>query len=380
MIYCNLLNGSKLGISEIFNLFLIISAIHGFAFSIFLFKRDNHKERGIHYLNLMILVIALNNIQSWLLAEQFIVMKYIQIPWHFLVAPLFYTFLINYLNIKKYFINLLKFIVPLFLISIIFQVVCLAFQKDNSTLHEYQLFYEKYTAFEELFSLLISISIFIFSFSLIKNKKELFNSVLSFDNLKWLNTFIFLGGITYGFWIIAIAVKFYLSFTGFIIFYYPLRIMTTILIYWLGYELVYILRQVKERKAIREKSLVKQEKLLHNNSKKFNQIEAYILDNRRFLDNLLSLETLATELQMSSSQLSKLINEQSDKNFNYLINGYRITYSKELLLDESYANYTITSIALESGFNSKSTFYYAFKKHTGITPTEFKQNTNNQLS
>ncbi|CAM1341981.1 helix-turn-helix domain-containing protein [Tenacibaculum amylolyticum] len=367
-------------ISEIFNLFLIISAIHGFAFSIFLFKRDNHKERGIYYLNLMILVIALNNMQSWLLAEQFIVMKYIQIPWHFLVAPLFYTFLINYLNIKKHLTNILKYIVPLFLISIVFQVVCLAFQKDNSTLHEYQLFYEKYTAFEELFSLLISISIFIFSFSLIKNKKELFNDVLSFDNLKWLNTFIFLGGITYGFWIIAIAVKFYLNFTGFIIFYYPLRIMTTILIYWLGYELVYILRQVKERKAIREKGLIKQEKVLHNNSKKFNHIETYILDNRRFLDNLLSLETLATELQMSSSQLSKLINEQSDQNFNYLINGYRIAYSKELLLDENYANYTITSIALESGFNSKSTFYYAFKKHTGITPTEFKKNIHKQLS
>ena len=72
-------------------------------------------------------------------------------------------------------------------------------------------------------------------------------------------------------------------------------------------------------------------------------------------------------------QLSKIIKEHTEQNFNQFINGLRVRYSKKLFLDTSYAKFTITSIALESGFNSKSTFYYAFKKHAGMTPTEFKK-------
>ena len=50
----------------------------------------------------------------------------------------------------------------------------------------------------------------------------------------------------------------------------------------------------------------------------------------------------------------------------------RIQQSKKLLIDEKYANYTIVSIGLESGFNSKSTFYNVFKKHVGCTPLAYK--------
>jgi len=47
--------------------------------------------------------------------------------------------------------------------------------------------------------------------------------------------------------------------------------------------------------------------------------------------------------------------------------------AKELLIHEEYKNYTITSIGLESGFNSKSTFYATFKKHTGFTPAAYQK-------
>ena len=358
-------------IAEFFNLFLIVSAIHGFVFSFFLFKKTG-LDKNTLFLNLMILVIALNNLQSWLLAEEFLVLDYIQIPWHFLIAPLFYTFLVNYLKIEKLFFNLIRIAFPIFIISIIFQVVSFSFIKDTSSAAEYELFYERYTAVEELISFIVSISIFFYSFRIIKFKKNLFKNILSYDSLQWLNTFIFLALISYAFWAIAVGVTFQLNFQNFIVFFYPLRVMTTVLIYWLGYELVYMLRQVKERKLIREQSHKKTEKQPDNNSKKFKSIEDYIINNRRFLDNLLSLETLANELSVSTSQLSKLINEQSAKNFNQLINEYRVEYSKELLQDEAYSQYTITSIALESGFNSKSTFYNAFKKQTGITPTEYR--------
>ena len=50
----------------------------------------------------------------------------------------------------------------------------------------------------------------------------------------------------------------------------------------------------------------------------------------------------------------------------------KISQAKLLLLNPEYEDYTITSIGLESGFNSKSTFYTVFKKHTGLTPNEYK--------
>ncbi len=371
--YIAVINNLALQLTEIFNLFLIISAIHGFAFGAFLFKRNSKENKAITFLNAMIIVIALNNLQSWLLAKEISFLNYIQIPWHFLIAPFFYTFLVNYLKIEKTFLNIIKVVLPLFIVSILLQITYFYFTKDTKTAFEYHFLYEKYTSFEEAISFIISLNIFFYCFHIIKYKRNLFLNILSYDNLKWINNFIILAGVSYILWAFALSLKFYLNFKDFIIFFYPLRIMTTILIYWLGYELVFILRQVEERKSIRKANSNNTEQEITNYSKKFERVKDYIVNNRRYLDNALSLETLSKELQISNSQLSKIINEQTSQNFNHLINGFRIDFSKKILLDPNYNNYTITSIALESGFNSKSTFYNAFKKHTGVTPTQFKE-------
>lgn len=87
----------------------------------------------------------------------------------------------------------------------------------------------------------------------------------------------------------------------------------------------------------------------------------------------LSLESLAKELNMSKGHLSFLINTYSKLNFSDYINSFRVAQVKNWILDHDFVNYTIESIGLESGFNSKSTFYSAFKKFTGLTPSQFKQ-------
>lgn len=71
---------------------------------------------------------------------------------------------------------------------------------------------------------------------------------------------------------------------------------------------------------------------------------------------------MANELDISVHKLSSTIKLFSEKNFNDYINDFRIALAKELLIHKDYKNYTITSIGLESGFNSKSTFYATFKK------------------
>ncbi len=83
-------------------------------------------------------------------------------------------------------------------------------------------------------------------------------------------------------------------------------------------------------------------------------------------------ESISTEKKkISPEQLSEFINLEHNKNFNSFVNDYRINEAKRLLLSNSDMN--VLSIGLEVGFNSKSTFYNAFKNSTGKTPIEFRK-------
>ncbi|CAL2105007.1 AraC family transcriptional regulator [Tenacibaculum sp. 190524A02b] len=364
---------------DLFNIFLIVSAIHGFIFSAIMRKSKNGKTSSVLYLTLMTLAISFNNLQSWLLTKKevfnFSFLDYIQIPWHFLIAPFFFMFVVHYLGVEKRFFNLLKVILPIFFCSIIIQGIYLWYAKETYATEHYSYLYEQYTSIEEAFSFIISFAIYLYSFHIIRNNKDWFHDLLSYDNLKWLRNFLIFAAFIYVLWGFALIIEFYLHFKNFIVFYYPLRIATTVLIYWLGYQTLIFLRQIEERKSIRELSFP-ETNINTDAHKKFIKIEKYISKNRRFLDNQLSLEILANELQMSSSQLSRIINEETGNNFSFLMNSYRVEFSKQLLTNTTYESYTITSIALEAGFSSKSTFYNVFKKHTGLTPTQFKNNTN----
>lgn len=86
----------------------------------------------------------------------------------------------------------------------------------------------------------------------------------------------------------------------------------------------------------------------------------------------LTLQKLAGMLSISPNHLSQIINEKTGQNFIDFINSYRIKTAQEMLSGEQGKLLTISAIGLESGFNSKSSFNSAFKKHTGFTPSEFK--------
>jgi len=87
----------------------------------------------------------------------------------------------------------------------------------------------------------------------------------------------------------------------------------------------------------------------------------------------LSLSTLASQTNIPSHYLSQVINEKMKCSFLDFVNGYRVNEAKRMLKDDKYENHTIIALAYEAGFNSKSAFYSAFKKHTGLTPSAFKK-------
>ncbi|MCX7549468.1 helix-turn-helix domain-containing protein [Xanthomarina sp. F2636L] len=94
-------------------------------------------------------------------------------------------------------------------------------------------------------------------------------------------------------------------------------------------------------------------------------------DQKPYLNPKISLTAVAKDLNVSNRRLSQVINEKKGINFNDYLNSMRIEVAKQLLISEAYKKLTIETIALKSGFNSKSAFYTAFKKHIGLTPKQF---------
>jgi AraC-like DNA-binding protein len=90
-----------------------------------------------------------------------------------------------------------------------------------------------------------------------------------------------------------------------------------------------------------------------------------------YLDPKLNLSDLAEMIQCSPNQLSQLLNEDIGKNFYDYVNEYRLRYFRELNRDPKNKQFTLLSLAYESGFNSKTTFNNFFKKSLGITPSEY---------
>jgi AraC-like DNA-binding protein len=98
-----------------------------------------------------------------------------------------------------------------------------------------------------------------------------------------------------------------------------------------------------------------------------------ITNEELYLDLELSLGKLAKRLEISSHQLSYVINKGYNQNFYSFVNKFRIEKAKKLLLRKELDKYSIVGIAFESGFNSKTTFNTLFKKITGMTPSEYKK-------
>ncbi|MBR1411464.1 MAG: AraC family transcriptional regulator [Prevotella sp.] len=85
-----------------------------------------------------------------------------------------------------------------------------------------------------------------------------------------------------------------------------------------------------------------------------------------------NMSKLATLVNSNYKNVSQVINEQMGKNFNALLNEYRVMEACRRMGDLAhYGNYTIEAIGASVGFSSRSTFITAFKKITGLTPSEF---------
>lgn len=160
-------------------------------------------------------------------------------------------------------------------------------------------------------------------------------------------------------------------------FHFLTAIGATIIVYYIAYFFLLNPEALVDVSDKLKETAVNPDEAISSASQK-NEVSYLGLENK--LLQLLETEQLYTNPELTVGELadkasipvyltSKIINQNLDTNFYNLVNKYRLAYVKQALLQ--YPQKTVIEIAYSAGFNSKTTFYEAFKKETGTSPSEF---------
>lgn len=102
------------------------------------------------------------------------------------------------------------------------------------------------------------------------------------------------------------------------------------------------------------------------------QVQEYFTQSQVYLNPELRMRDVASAIDVPIRDISQSINQNLDQGFTDFTNYYRVEDIKKALGDPDFhKKYTLMGIAKSCGFNSKSSFYRAFKKQTGNTPAEY---------
>jgi len=110
-----------------------------------------------------------------------------------------------------------------------------------------------------------------------------------------------------------------------------------------------------------------------DDEKELNRLYQIMEENALYIQSNLSLSDVADELKLPSRYVSHLINMYHETNFRDFINSYRVKEVLRKINDPAEKHKTLLALAMEAGFNSKSTFNQVFKAHTGEVPSKYYQ-------
>jgi AraC-like DNA-binding protein len=164
-----------------------------------------------------------------------------------------------------------------------------------------------------------------------------------------------------------------------------LFISLTVLVYWMSYKhLEYPHLFVSGRMPVDDAATAalqvqKHSKYKHSGLKEEDgqaiamRLQQVMTEQKLYLDIDLTLEKLASRMDVSRYVLSQVLNERFQKSYFDFVNEQRLVEAQSRLHDSKYKHYTIAAIAMDSGFNSLSRFNEYFRKNVGMTPSTFRQ-------
>lgn len=361
-----------------FNLLIITGIIHGFIFSSVILSVKKYKNRANSYLAAVVLFLSLHNVFYWIrdaeLHRSIENYDFYYIPWNLLILPMYYSFVRIYFGIKDR-LNPIYFapFILCYIIHLFFLVHSVILKKRSSEINEFvNVFYDV----EEYLAALFTVFVIWKTFSWIKkfeSKNQKVNEPVNKTN--WLKKLLYYGFFICFIWVLATIFNSTTNNKSINeSLHYLVWISISILIYWLGYLGVYHGLVFAQRKNLNEHLNSERESTeLRKNNKKIEYIIELIKKEKLFLDPLLSITSISNRLEINEQYFSRLFNQFHPEGFSTFINKLRVSQSKKLLLSNEFKNYTVISIGLESGFNSKSSFFRVFREETGKSPAEFRR-------
>lgn len=151
---------------------------------------------------------------------------------------------------------------------------------------------------------------------------------------------------------------------------YTYTLLTSGIIYFVAYKLVFNPELISP--DFTQKYRAYMQFIGEDGEKYLQKLKTLMNETKVFTNPDLKLSLLAEQVGLPPHQVSKLINEKFGKSFNDYVNEYRVNEFIRCVNDSNFQPLSIYGIALEVGFNSKSSFNTAFKKITGKTPSEYK--------
>lgn len=134
-------------------------------------------------------------------------------------------------------------------------------------------------------------------------------------------------------------------------------------------KLKLVKRIISEEKNSEQPSVTEEEY-----SEELIKLKKYMVEEQPFLNPSLTILDVSKDIGIPVRDLSILINHKLEQHFYDFVNTYRIARAMDILKDAAKSKLTILEILYDVGFNSKSSFNAAFKKHTGNTPTYYRKN------
>ncbi len=102
-----------------------------------------------------------------------------------------------------------------------------------------------------------------------------------------------------------------------------------------------------------------------------NRLENFLEQSQLYLEAGLTLSKLSVAAAIPSYKLSEMLNNHYQKNFNAYINVWRIKYIVHRLEAGDHKFLTLEALANEAGFTSRNSFFTAFKKEMGLSPSAY---------
>lgn len=310
------------------------------------------------------------------------------IEWAFIFPVFIFLFIVNQVNHPIRFSKKVRWLFVPFLYSAIIGI----FEDLDSIIGLYKIpdFLKSVLDILELVELLLALLfipiVLISAYTFIKYSKDT-------QEKKWiLSLWMFVFTLLFS-WVLAVLLALFFEYDV----SYTMKILalfTTFLIHWTAYRGIFKYKLAKDKEGINlllanrfESNFTDltidtdfKEVNQHNNLESltkdnpyFKKLEILCKNHQIYRDSTLNREKIGEKLGISAGYVSQLVNTISGKNFANYINHYRIEAVKEMILDPEFENYNLLAIGLESGFTSKTTFYNAFKKATGMTPNTFRK-------